>query len=70
MRLLANMRAEKRLAALLQTRVQCSHARSFSQSTLALRMTHEKIGSALSLTPATVNRMFSKSKPANATSKP
>jgi CRP/FNR family transcriptional regulator, anaerobic regulatory protein len=60
MLLLANMRAEERLAAFLLNLVQRLHARGLSSSDLLLRMTREEIGSYLGLTLETVSRTFSK----------
>jgi CRP/FNR family transcriptional regulator, anaerobic regulatory protein len=60
MMLLANMRAEERLAAFLLNLVQRLHARGFSQSELVLRMTREEIGSYLGMKLETVSRTFSK----------
>jgi CRP/FNR family transcriptional regulator len=60
MMLLANMRAEERLAAFLLNLLQRLHARGFSQSELVLRMTREEIGSYLGMKLETVSRTFSK----------
>jgi len=60
MMLLANMRAEERLAAFLLNLVQRLHARGFSKSELILRMTREEIGSYLGMKLETVSRTFSK----------
>lgn len=60
MLLLANMRAEERLAAFLLNLLQRLHARGFSTSDLVLRMSREEIGSYLGLTIETVSRTFSK----------
>lgn len=60
MMLLANMRAEERLAAFLQNLVQRLHTRGFSQSEIVLRMTREEIGSYLGMKLETVSRTFSK----------
>jgi CRP/FNR family transcriptional regulator, anaerobic regulatory protein len=58
--LLANMRAEERLAAFLLNLLQRLHARGYSQSELILRMTREEIGSYLGMKLETVSRTFSK----------
>lgn len=60
MMLLANMRAEERLAAFLLNLLQRLHARGYSQSELILRMTREEIGSYLGMKLETVSRTFSK----------
>lgn len=60
MQLLGNMRAEERLAAFLLNLVQRLNVRGFYRSELVPLMTHEEIGSYLSLTPGTVSRIFSK----------
>jgi len=60
MMLLANMRAEERLAAFLLNLLQRLHARGYSKSELILRMTREEIGSYLGMKLETVSRTFSK----------
>ena len=60
MMLLANMRAEERLAAFLLNLLQRLHARGYSRSELQLRMTREEIGSYLGMKLETVSRTFSK----------
>lgn len=60
MMLLANMRAEERLAAFLLNLLQRLHARGYSKSELNLRMTREEIGSYLGMKLETVSRTFSK----------
>lgn len=60
MMLLANMRAEERLAAFLLNLLQRLHARGYSKSELILRMSREEIGSYLGMKLETVSRTFSK----------
>jgi CRP/FNR family transcriptional regulator len=60
MMLLANMRAEERLAAFLLNLLQRLHARGYSKTELVLRMTREEIGSYLGMKLETVSRTFSK----------
>lgn len=60
MMLLANMRAEERLAAFLLNLLKRYQARGYANNALVLRMTREEIGSYLGLTLETVSRTFSK----------
>lgn len=60
MLMLANMRAEERLATFLVSLVNRLQARGFTRSKLILRMTREEIGSYLGLNLETVSRTFSK----------
>ncbi|HYN60966.1 MAG TPA: helix-turn-helix domain-containing protein [Rubrivivax sp.] len=60
MLLLGSMNADERLAAFLLNLTQRQHARSFSDSSILLRMSREEIGSFLGLKIETVSRTFSK----------
>lgn len=60
MLLLANMRAEERIAAFLLNLVRRMHARGYSDREVILRMTREEIGSFLGLKLETVSRTLSR----------
>lgn len=60
MMLMANMRAEQRVAAFLLNLLQRLQARGFSSSELVLRMSRQDIGNYLGLTLETVSRALSR----------